>query len=98
MPCRSSPTTHVESILHSASTARRTPFAQARALILGSRLSHTTFDKLELCAGGFKPLGIDGWRFAFLSVALVSIAIGVGNFLYAHDPRFKFDDDEVRSC
>jgi len=46
--------------------------------------------------GGTSPFGIEGWRFAFLSVALVSIAIGIGNFMFAHDPRFPPGQDKVR--
>ncbi len=45
--------------------------------------------------GGTSPFGIEGWRFAFLSVALVSIAIGIGNFMFAHDPRFPPGQDKV---
>ena len=45
--------------------------------------------------GGTAPFGIEGWRFAFLSVALVSIAIGIGNFMFAHDPRFPPGQDKV---
>lgn len=37
------------------------------------------------------PLGIEGWRFVFLTVALVSASIGVLTFLLAHDPRFESD-------
>ncbi len=49
----------------------------------------------RLTAGSTSPFGIEGWRFAFLSVALVSIAIGVGNFMLAHDPRFPPGQDKV---
>ena len=45
--------------------------------------------------GSTSPFGIEGWRFAFLSVALVSIAIGIGNFMFAHDPRFPPGQDKV---
>ena len=37
------------------------------------------------------PLGMEGWRFAFLSVAVVSAAIGVLTFFLGHDPRFVDD-------
>ncbi|KAK9868059.1 hypothetical protein WJX84_009573 [Apatococcus fuscideae] len=37
--------------------------------------------------GDSHPLGMEGWRFAFLSVAAVSLTIGVLNLLYAADPR-----------
>lgn len=40
------------------------------------------------------PLGIEGWRFVFLSIAFASAAIGVGTFFLAHDPRFA-DDGQV---
>lgn len=41
--------------------------------------------------GQYFPLGMEGWRFVFLTVALVSITIGVLTFLLAHDPRFDSD-------
>lgn len=47
-------------------------------------------------SGGHSPFGIEGWRFAFLTVALVSIAIGIGNFMFGHDPRFNQGSDEAR--
>ena len=34
------------------------------------------------------PLGIEGWRFVFLSVAAVSAVAGTLNQLFAHDPTF----------
>ena len=43
------------------------------------------------CAGCLRPVGMEGWRFAFLSVALVSLAIGGLNFAFGHDPRFSSD-------
>ena len=46
-------------------------------------------------AGHTHPLGIEGWRFAFLTVAAVSVAIGVATFFLAHDPRFA-SDSQVR--
>lgn len=42
-------------------------------------------------AGQYFPLGMEGWRFVFLTVALISITIGVLTFLLAHDPRFESD-------
>jgi hypothetical protein len=39
-------------------------------------------------------LGMEGWRFVFLSVALVSVTIGIATFFLSHDPRFD-DDAEV---
>ena len=46
-------------------------------------------------AGGMTPLGIEGWRFVFLTIALVSITIGIATFFLSHDPRFD-SDTEVR--
>lgn len=42
----------------------------------------------EFCldAGSHRPLGMEGWRFAFLSLACVSAATGVANLLLATDP------------
>ena len=34
-------------------------------------------------------LGVEGWRFAFFSVAVVSLAIGALNFCFARDPRCR---------
>ena len=47
------------------------------------------------CAGGMAPLGIEGWRFVFLTIALVSMTIGIATFFLSHDPRFD-SDTEVR--
>lgn len=37
--------------------------------------------------GGHRPYGMDGWRFAFHTVAVVSIIMGILALLYAVDPR-----------
>ena len=37
--------------------------------------------------GGHRPLGMEGWRFAFLSLAAVSAAAGVANLLLTEDPQ-----------
>ena len=70
---------------------RTQPICAVRSLQAGAvelrRVLHT--------AGATSPFGIEGWRFAFLSVALVSIAIGIGNFMFAHDPRFPPGQDKV---
>ena len=42
-------------------------------------------------SGGLSVLGGPGWRFVFLSVALVSISSGILNWLFAHDPNFALD-------
>ncbi|PRW32866.1 MFS general substrate transporter isoform A [Chlorella sorokiniana] len=34
------------------------------------------------------PLGMEGWRFVFLSVAVVSAITGLLNYLFVHDPTF----------
>lgn len=36
--------------------------------------------------GAHRPLGLDGWRFAFVSLAAVSAATGAANLLYTEDP------------
>lgn len=36
-------------------------------------------------------LGWDGWRFVFLSVAIVSIVIGLLNWSFAHDLAYSKD-------
>ncbi|CAL8464814.1 g4349 [Coccomyxa elongata] len=46
--------------------------------------------------GAFHPLGIEGWRFAFLSVGLLSASIGILTFLFGHDPRFEDDSAIAR--
>ena len=43
------------------------------------------------CAGGHHPLGIDGWRFVFLSVGIISFILGILNWCMAHDPRYAPD-------
>ena len=48
-----------------------------------------------MCVGCYQPLGIEGWRFAFLSVAAVSVGIGALTFFFGHDPRFV-SDKQVR--
>lgn len=42
-------------------------------------------------AGAHTVLGWDGWRFVFLSVAVVSIVIGLLNWSFAHDPAYTKD-------
>ena len=44
-----------------------------------------------MCAGAHTVLGWEGWRFVFLSVALVSILIGLLNWCFAHDPAYSRD-------
>jgi len=41
--------------------------------------------------GGTQPLGIEGWRFAFLTVALASWAIGIATWVLGDDPRYTLD-------
>lgn len=43
------------------------------------------------CAGGHHPLGIEGWRFVFLSVGIISFILGILNWCMAHDPRYAPD-------
>ena len=40
-----------------------------------------------LSAASTHPLGMEGWRFAFLMVALVSLCIGGLTLAFAKDPR-----------
>jgi hypothetical protein len=40
-----------------------------------------------LPAGGMRILGVEGWRFAFLSVGLMSWLIGLATYWLAADPR-----------
>ena len=40
-------------------------------------------------AGSHRPLGLEGWRFAFLSLAAVSGAAGVANLLLTEDPLYE---------
>ncbi len=39
-------------------------------------------------AGAHRPLGIEGWRFAFLTVAVVSVVVGLLNIIFVHDPSW----------
>eukprot|EP00891_Asterochloris_glomerata_P000173 jgi/Astpho2/173/e_gw1.00004.7.1_t len=41
--------------------------------------------------GGHHPLGIEGWRFVFLSVGIISFILGILNWCMAHDPRYAPD-------
>ena len=40
-------------------------------------------------AGHLQVFGVEGWRFAFFTVAMVSVAIGILNFAFARDPRCR---------
>ncbi|GAB4823909.1 hypothetical protein N2152v2_010955 [Parachlorella kessleri] len=42
--------------------------------------------------GGLQVMGIEGWRFAFLTVAAASWLIGVLTWLLAVDPRYTLDE------
>jgi len=39
--------------------------------------------------GAYKPLGIEGWRFVFLSVSVISGVSGILNHLFVYDPSFE---------
>ncbi|KAK2075861.1 hypothetical protein QBZ16_001602 [Prototheca wickerhamii] len=43
-----------------------------------------------------RPLGLEGWQFAVISVGVVSLLIGVLNFFASVDPRFKAEDPEYQ--
>ena len=45
-----------------------------------------------MLAGGLQVMGIEGWRFAFLTVAAASWLIGVLTWLLAVDPRYTSDE------
>lgn len=49
-------------------------------------------------AGGMTPLGIEGWRFVFLTIALVSVTIGIATLFLSHDPRFDSDTEVSHSA
>ena len=46
-------------------------------------------------AGGYRPFGIEGWRMVFLTVGLISFALGILNYIFAHDPRYARDNKSV---
>lgn len=37
--------------------------------------------------GAQRPLGVEGWRFAFFTVAGISVFSGIVTLLFASDPR-----------
>lgn len=39
--------------------------------------------------GALRPLGMDGWRFTFFSVAAISVVVGMLNAMFAHDPVYE---------
>ena len=39
--------------------------------------------------GAYKPLGIEGWRFVFFSVSIISGVSGILNHLFVYDPSFE---------
>lgn len=47
----------------------------------------TSHSLVRAPAGAHAPLGMQGWRFAFLSLALVSAATGAANLLLTVDPQ-----------
>ncbi len=46
-------------------------------------------------AGGYTPFGIEGWRVVFLTVGVVSFALGILNYFFAHDPRYAQDNKSL---
>ncbi|KAL4423578.1 hypothetical protein ABPG77_004618 [Micractinium sp. CCAP 211/92] len=44
--------------------------------------------------GHTHPLGVEGWRVAFIAVGAVSLLIGLLNLLFAVDPRYKLEEPE----
>ncbi|DBA71660.1 TPA: hypothetical protein ACH3X2_001115 [Trebouxia sp. C0005] len=45
--------------------------------------------------GGYTPFGIEGWRVVFLTVGVISFALGILNYFFAHDPRYAQDNKSV---
>lgn len=56
-----------------------------------------TLEQLGACvsSGGYRPFGIEGWRVVFLTVGIVSFALGILNYFFAHDPRYAQDNKSV---
>jgi MFS family permease len=54
--------------------------------------------------GGHRPLGVEGWRWAFWAVALASALVGVLNLIGSVDPRlraeprYRQEPDIFREC
>ena len=48
--------------------------------------------------GNKTVLGLEGWRFVFVSVAIVSILIGLLNWGQAHDPNYTKDGNAKLSA
>lgn len=53
---------------------------------LGGEPAPTSHLITATAAGAHRPLGLEGWRFAFLALAAVSAATGVANLLLTEDP------------
>ena len=49
----------------------------------------------SVLSGGYRPFGIEGWRAVFLTVGIVSFALGILNYFFAHDPRYAQDNKSV---
>ena len=45
--------------------------------------------------GGYSPFGIEGWRVVFLTVGIISFALGILNYFFAHDPRYGQDNKSM---
>lgn len=43
-------------------------------------------------SGGYTPFGIEGWRVVFLTIGIISFALGILNYFFAHDPRYAQDN------
>ena len=44
-------------------------------------------DRVPAHAGTLQPFGLEGWRFAFVILGVISGCIGVVNFFFSADPR-----------
>jgi MFS family permease len=64
------------------------------ALYLTAALGGTFGALLATNLGHLRPFGIEGWRFAFFGVAMLSAAVGVLNLLGSVDPRIRADVPE----
>ena len=60
-------------------------------------LQRRLLERRSCClAGAHRPLGIEGWRFAFLTVAAVSLVVGLLNIFFVHDPSWSQDSEHHR--
>lgn len=51
-----------------------------------------------MCAGHLTIWGVEGWRFVFVTVAALSVTIGVLTALLAREPRLQSMSQVARPC